>query len=692
VSRPAPAAGIPSPVPPAAATAGSSPAGGDAAVWVGAAGAAGLLGLAALVLAPPISRLLFPPVDVHFFPIWQGLVHPKPVEETRYLMVVAGTIAAGIGHARVGPGRAAVGGSRGLGLAAGAVKLGVAALAIWCFRRYEVADARVGVGHFRVLDLAAGALVAILVGAVVWRRPSLVAERGNRGDRGAGNWVWPGLAVLVTGCWLLPAVFRDESIGHALFVMWWHLQFVYGDFLATVGGRTPLVDYNAEYGSLLPLALAGPLRVLGPSVGSFTVLMTILTLGALMAVERALALISRSERVALAAYLPFLATSLFTDYRGPGERFYFANYYGVFPLRYLGPYLLLWLCVRHLRGLRPRHPGWIFVVGGLATLNDVEFGLPALAAAVLAVAAGAPRAEPARRWLVPLARAVGLGVGGAVVGVVVVLWLRTGRLIELGRLTRYAQLFGRAGFGEVSTPTVGLHLVMYATFAATMTLAGVRHRREAPDRAVTGALAFAGVFGLGAGSYYMGGSNPSQLIGVFSAWALGASLLAVLGVRAIAARRLDPTVRTPVFGVAAGLVMFGLMATGLTQIPAPWTQVERIGTRSKAQPYDRTAATAFVRRTAGPGERVVVLEGLGPVIANRAGVVNVSPYSEVWAVWSREQLAEIVGALRRAHGTRFYLGRAGADPGIAAALGAAGFARVAYDAPSELTEFRLAGT
>jgi hypothetical protein len=163
-------------------------------------------------------------------------------------------------------------------------------------------------------------------------------------------------------------------------------------------------------------------------------------------------------------------------------------------------------------------------------------------------------------------------------------------------------------------------------------------------------------------------------------------------VRAIAARRLDPTVRTPVFGVAAGLVMFGLMATGLTQIPAPWTQVERIGTRSKAQPYDRTAATAFVRRTAGPGERVVVLEGLGPVIANRAGVVNVSPYSEVWAVWSREQLAEIVGALRRAHGTRFYLGRAGADPGIAAALGAAGFARVAYDAPSELTEFRLAGT
>ncbi|MGI8802688.1 MAG: hypothetical protein ACR2KV_11030, partial [Solirubrobacteraceae bacterium] len=296
--------------------------------------------------------------------------------------------------------------------------------------------------------------------------------------------------------------------------------------------------------------------------------------------------------------------------------------------------------------------------------------------------------EPVRRWLPALARADVVGVAATATVVVAVLWLRTGRLIEVGRLTRYAQLFGRAGFGEVPTPTIGLHFVMYATFVAALVLAALRHRRDAADPELTGALAFAGVFGLGAGSYYMGGSNPSQLIGVFSAWALAAALLALLALRAVAARRLDPAERAPLFAVAAALVMFGLLATAITQIPAPWTQLRRIDARAAAHPYDRAAASAFVRRTAAAGEHVVVLEELGPLVAYRAGVENVSPYSEIWAVWSHEQLAEILSALRRARGTRFYLGRAGADPGIPVALAAAGFRRVAVDAASGLTEWQ----
>ncbi|HEU0317632.1 MAG TPA: hypothetical protein VFR49_09910, partial [Solirubrobacteraceae bacterium] len=213
----------------------------------------------------------------------------------------------------------------------------------------------------------------------------------------------------------------------------------------------------------------------------------------------------------------------------------------------------------------------------------------------------------------------------------------------------------------------------------------------AADRALTGALAFAGVFGLGAGSYYMGGSNPSQLIGVFSAWALAVTLLALVAVRGLADWRVGRAARPPVFATAAGLLLAGVLATALTQFPAPWTELRRIAGRATQQPYDRTAASAFVRRTARPGEPVVVLEALGPLIAREAGVENVSPYSEVWAVWSEEQLTEIVDALHRAQGTRFYLGRAGAAPGIPVSLARAGFARVAYDPPSELTEWRWAG-
>jgi hypothetical protein len=680
------------------ATTGTATAGGDGALWVGLAAAAGLLAAAAVLVAPPLSHVLFPPVDFHFFPVWQGLVHPKPVEETRYLMAVALTIAAAIGLARAPvvrvPGR--LDGRRAahlVRLASAAAKLASAGLAVWCFRRYETADDRVGVGHFRLADVAAGAVVALLVAGLVWLRPrSVGGGRPAESRSPAIRLVWPSLAALATGCWLLPAIFRNRNIGHALFVMWWHLQFVYGDFVATLGGRTPLIDYNAEYGSLLPVALEPALRVFGPSVGSFTVLMCLLTLAALLAVERALALVAGSERLALGLYLPFLAAGFFTEYQGGTERFYFGNYFAVFPLRYLGPYVLLWLCVRHLRGRRPQSAVWIFAVGGLATLNDVEFGLPALVAAAIALAAAAPRDRPVRAWLAPLARAAAVGVIGALVAVIVVLWLRTGRLIELGRLTRYAQLFGRAGFGEVPTPTIGLHLVIYATFVGSLATAAVRHRRDAADRALTGALAFAGVFGLGAGSYYMGGSNPSQLIGVFSAWALAAVLLGLLAVRALAAWRLgEAATRPPVFAVAAALLVVGVLATGLRQFPAPWTQLRRIDGRAATQPYDRRAASAFVRRTAAPGEHVVVLEGLGPLIALDAGVDNVSPYSEVWAVWSEEQLAEITGALRRAHGTRFYLGRAGTAPGIGTALRAAGLQPVAYDAPSQLTEWRRVG-
>jgi hypothetical protein len=240
----------------------------------------------------------------------------------------------------------------------------------------------------------------------------------------------------------------------------------------------------------------------------------------------------------------------------------------------------------------------------------------------------------------------------------------------------------------VPTPTIGLHLVLYATFVASLAAAALRHRRAAADQALTGALAFAGVFGLGAGSYYMGGSNPSQLIGVFSAWGLSVALLALLALRALAARQADPTARPPVFALVAALLMLGLLATALSQFPAPWTQLRRIDARAASQPYDRTAASAFVQKTARRGERVVVLEELGPLIAHRAGVENVSPYSEVWAVWSREQLEEIIAALRRARGSRFYLGRAGTVPGIPAALAAAGFVRAAQDGPSQLTEWR----
>ena len=84
-----------------------------------------------------------------------------------------------------------------------------------------------------------------------------------------------------------------------------------------------------------------------------------------------------------------------------------------------------------------------------------------------------------------------------------------------------------------------------------------------------------------------------------------------------------------------------------------------------------------------------MLEGLGPLIALGAGVENVSPYSEVWAVWSREQLAEIVGGAAPGRtGRASTSGGPGPTRGSRRRCGPRASRAVAYDAASELTEWR----
>ena len=74
-------------------------------------------------------------------------------------------------------------------------------------------------------------------------------------------------------------------------------------------------------------------------------------------------------------------------------------------------------------------------------------------------------------------------------------------------------------------PTLGLHMALYLTFVAAPLLAAVRHVQGRDDRALTAMLAFAGVFGLVAGSYFAGRSLPWQLILVFPIWGFAVAVL-----------------------------------------------------------------------------------------------------------------------------------------------------------------------
>jgi hypothetical protein len=223
-------------------------------------------------------------------------------------------------------------------------------------------------------------------------------------------------------------------------------------------------------------------------------------------------------------------------------------------------------------------------------------------------------------------------------------------------------------------PTLGFHLVLYATFAAALVAATVRALRGAEQRALTALLAWSAVCGLGASSYFAGRSHPEVLISLFSAWALSLSLLGIVVVRALAAR----DGRRPAVAEVAVLLGLALAACSLAQTPAPWTQLARIGRAGPPNsPIQRFDARRFVAEAgAAPGERVLILIPMGHKIGYELGLVNVAPYVSMISMPAVEQLDEALEALRREGGGRVFAYLGQTTPEQQQMIQDAGFARI----------------
>jgi hypothetical protein len=639
-----------------------------------------------LFAAAPLGHLLRPASGFHFFPSVRDVVHPKPAEQMRYLLAVAFVLALGLLIAYGGVRRMPTHSRLGIiavrlgGLAGRATIVGVAIWAWWAQFHYQ--DGQPPTTHFGNGDLVTAVVVAAGLVAVARWRPAWTAEQ-RLSVHGEPRWLWVAVAVILTVCWLLPSVFRAENLAAASESVTYHLQFTFDDFAAVVNGQTPLVSYTEQFASLMPFLAWPALRVGGTLVGTFTVTMCCLSLLGLLAIQRVFALVTRSERLALILYVPFLATSLFFILRSGSELFSWASYYAEFPMRYAGPYALLWLCIRHLDAKRPRSPAVVFAFAGLVVLNNIEFGLPALGAVAIAMFVGK---RPESRGVLQLARAALIGLASAFVVVCVVTLAWAGALPQLSRLTEYSRIFAEGGYLLLHTPVGGLYLILYMTFAAALVIAALRYRDKAEDRTYTAALAFSGVLGLGAGDYYTGRTNPAGLVVLFSVWAISVLLLGLLAVRVMA--NPGPTRRKAPSVLLGGLplVACGLVVSSIAQFPAPWTQLQRIASSSPPpRPFDVAPAVNLVRRTASRGESVLVLMPLGHVVAIDAGVTDVSPYSNPDNIVTYGQLEEVMAALGQAHGTRVYVD-AGVYPEISRALAADGFNPV-YSA-SGMTEWQ----
>ncbi|HMJ02588.1 MAG TPA: hypothetical protein VK506_06580, partial [Conexibacter sp.] len=505
------------------------------------------------------------------------------------------------------------------------------------------------VAYFSARTLVAAVAIALLAALALHHRPTVERLAAATRETTARRAVAIAVAALVTLAYLLSAFNTEGTIGAAHLVVFDHIGYWSEEAFAILGGHAPLVDFHAQYGQLWGYLAAGGMTLLGTSLGVYVGIMLAGTAGAMAAVYATLRRVAGSSLPALALFLPFVATSFFVKAGPLDNRYSPAGLFSVFPIRYAGPYVLLWLVVRRIERKPAPAPVLLFSIAGLVLINNPEFGLPALGATLAALIW-----TESSRSLVSLARLAGSALAGLAVATVVVSALTlavAGSLPHFELLLTYLRIYGTEGFGALPMPALGLHLVVYATFAAAIVVATVRSATRERDLVLTGALAWIGIFGLGIGAYFAGRSHPDVLIDLFSAWSLALVLLAVAVVRAILRR---PS-RRPSAADLLVLAGVGVAACSLAQLPTPWSQVERLG---KPQPREaRVAAvtTDVVRELTRPGEPVALLIKHGHQSAYEVGIVNVTPYVNIGSMLTSEQWAETAAALRRAGGRQMFI-------------------------------------
>jgi len=655
--------------------------------WFAALPSAALLAAAIALLDRPLGRLLLAAPHADFWPFWRARlgVLPEPSERMGYLLAVLAPV--GVAAA------VALGARRRVGLSSRLLRIAVPAAQalVPCALAMAIVTQRLKVFglpwseiprhsvYFTVPTLVVAALVAVGL-ALALRSASVVARvaaltRETRARRLAAL----AGAALLAAAWLLTAINTEASMANGNYRIFVNLPFWLDESFAVLDGRVPLVDFNTQYGHLFAYVGAGAMALLGTSLGVYTTTMAAASWLAALALYGVLRRVVRRSLLALALFVPVLCTGFFTELGPPDARHGPQTLFSVFPMRYLGAYGLAWLAARHLDGAAPRRRVLLFAAGGAVAINNLEFGLSALVATAAALAIAQARSLPALGRL--LADAA-LGCLAALAGLCVLTLVRSGSLPHLGMLLTFPRLYGIDAFGLMPMPHLGFHLAIYLTFAAAIVLAVVRAVSGGEDRLLTAMLAWSGVFGLGAASYYVGRSLPEVLLSIFSAWSLALALLLVAAVRAILAR----PARRPTLAEAGLLLAFGLTVCSIAQTPTPWSQIARLHDTSSARPLSVAPTARAIAAVTHRGERVAILGPLGHQIAYELQIDNVSPYVSIESMPLRSQLAEAIAALRAAGGRRLFLPVAQSQPEQVAAARQAGFRLVRSDEAANVIE------
>lgn len=309
-----------------------------------------------------------------------------------------------------------------------------------------------------------------------------------------------------------PASLRDE----------WHFLFTANEIAAPAAGMIPLVNFVPWYTSLLGYPIAPILRLI-PSEPVLVILIWLIFLEAIcVALPAIIAYKIGGRHAALLSLL--LMASLMT------VRPSVNSYFQTFPIRTIFPCLVLGLViysVPRIQTLRFRYSMIQGILSGLALLNNLESGLPCLAALIFSTTLLQGNLRGSIRSLLSILSGVCL-----VFSLFSLLVLSAHMALNLSYLIIALKLVAWTGFFQMSMAVGGFHniyVIFFVSGMATSVFLFFRAQKiESVDlQRVAALMSFSSCWGLIGMVYFSGRSYTSTLI-AGSNYALGLLTVSVI--------------------------------------------------------------------------------------------------------------------------------------------------------------------
>lgn len=452
--------------------------------------------------------------------------------------------------------------------------------------------------------------------------------------------------------YLIPSVFFDSNLSLTSAHVYGHMEHVIGEFAATWSGKTMLVDFFPQYNYLAPYIVSPVFDLFGFTTGSFTLLMSSLSLGGLLIVFYLFRKMTGSYVPALFFFVPFLSISFYGQAITPLIIHNVFNYYAVWPLRFIGPLIGLFFLSKVLENPTPKRTGLLFFLGALIAINNLDFGLPSLVGMFVAIwFSKGKQSFVSLRHTGETVLLFLLSSVLAMVFFIVFSSLRSGAFPQIQLLVEYQRIFAVSGFMMLPAPFPGLYWIFYLTYMGCLILAVFRtFQRDASDeilRYKDGILAYSAIFGCGSLMYYIGRSHPQVLIALFAPWALCLLLLLIETLQHCKKMFVMRNYAALLFLIIPFYFLsfnFMVYISNLVQIPSLPNQSKRfmypVGGDLLLQ--RRNNMEDFIKHHVVNGEKVVIAMDRGDILANKLGIHNIFPFPLTTSIILNKQVELLV--------------------------------------------------